>query len=128
MNSLWHRQYKAIIKVIEELPTEEFINLFNQYMTKEGCDNAIMPMRELGLLLGDMSLRDILRALNYRQFYADDDYYYWDYGETICSWDGTKDNRPRDFDEDIAEFCTNFEEDLGVPEIAKILAWREEEE
>jgi hypothetical protein len=128
MNDLQHRQYKAIMKVIEELPTEEFISLFNQYVVKDGCDNAMMPMRELDLLLEDASLRDILHAVNYRRFDADDDYYYWDYEGTLCSWDGSKYDRPEDFDEDIAEFCTDFEEDFGIPEIAKILAWREEEE
>ena len=128
MNDLWRRQYKAIIKVIEELSTEEFISLFNQYMAKDGCDNVMMPMKELDLLLKEASLLDILRTINRRRFYADDAYYYWDYEETICSWDGTKYDRPEIFDEDIAEFCTNFEEDFGIPEIAKILAWREEEE
>lgn len=124
---LWNRQYKAIIKVIEELPTEEFVNLFNQYMAKEGCDNAMMPMREIDLLLEDKSLRDILRAINNQCFDADDEYYYWDYEGFICSWDGLH-RRPIEYIEEIAEFCTNFEEDLDIPEIAKILAWREEEE
>lgn len=124
---LWNKQYKAIIEVIEELPTEEFVNLFNQYMAKEGCDNAMMPMREIDLLLEDKSLRDILRAINYQCFDADDEYYYWDYEGFICSWDGLH-RRPIEYIEEIAEFCTNFEEDLDVPEITKILAWREEEE
>lgn len=125
---LWHRQYNAIMEVIPELSTEEFISLFNQYMAKEGCDNAMLPTRELDVLLENMSLLDILRAINYATFCPDDTYYYWGYDELICSWDGREQYRPTDFDEDIADFCTNFEEDLGIPEIAKILAWREEEE
>lgn len=125
---LWNRQYKAIIKVIEELPTEEFVSLFNQYMTKEICDNAMMPMREIDLLLEDMPLRDILRAIDYTQFDTDDEYYYWNNLNYICSWDGLKTHRPIEFDEEIAEYCVDFEKDLGIPEIAKILAWREEEE
>lgn len=128
MNDLWHRQYNAIIEVMGELSTEQFVDLFNQYMEKEGCDNAMMPMREIDLLLENMSAADFLRALNYESFTGYDAYYYWDYQSSICSWDGYMEHRPTDFDEEIVEYCVDFEEDLGVPEIAKILAWREEEE
>ena len=117
-----------IITIIKNSDDDDLFYINNHYQDEVNGDNLIYPMDDFDDFMSSLTPSELSCRIFYGEFNPNHKYFWFNGYGNVCSSDYASDF-PYIFENEIAEWCVENDEDFGIDEIREVLdEYNEDEE
>ena len=116
-----------IITIIKNSDDDDLFYINNHYQDEVNGDNLIYPMDDFDDFMSSLTPLELSCRIFYGEFNPNHKYFWFNGYGNLCSSDYASDF-PYIFENEIAEWCVENDEDFGIHEIREVLDEYNEDE